>query len=53
MLTEEEQAKMRDAVSEVEAFVLALRRELLGTDGVNLMAAIAVLDTAGTHLTRG
>ncbi len=43
VLTREEQAELRDGVRAVEAFVRALRRELPGGSGLNLLAAIAVL----------
>ena len=43
VLTEEEQAELRDGVREVQAFVRALRRELPGGSGLSLLSAISVL----------
>ncbi len=43
VLTEEEQAALRDGVGEVRAFVRALRRELPGGGGLSLLSAISVL----------
>ena len=43
VLTEEEQAELRDGVLELQAFVLALRRELPGGSGLSLLSAISVL----------
>lgn len=43
VLTEEEQAELRDGVLELRAFVRALRRELPGGSGLNLLGAIFVL----------
>ena len=40
VLTEEEQAELRDGV---QAFVLALRRELPGGSGLSLLSAISVI----------
>ena len=47
VLTEEEQAELRDGVREVESFVHALKRELPGGSGLNLLAAISVLAREG------
>ena len=43
VLTDEEQAELRDGVREVRAFVRALRRELPGGSGLSLLSAISVL----------
>ena len=43
VLTEEEQAELRDGVRELQAFVLALRRELPGGSGLSLLSAVSVL----------
>ena len=43
VLTEEEQAELRDGVREVQAFVRALRRELPGGSGLSLLSALSVL----------
>ena len=43
VLTEEEQAELRDGVLEIQAFVRALRRELPGGSGLSLLSAISVL----------
>ena len=43
VLTEEEQAALRDGVQELQAFVQALRRELPGGSGLSLLSAISVL----------
>ena len=43
VLTEEEQAELHDGIRAVEAFVLALRRELPGGSGVSLLAAISLM----------
>ena len=43
VLTQEEQAALRDGVREVQAFVQALRRELPGGSGLSLLSAISVL----------
>ena len=43
VLTEEEQAELRDGVLEVQAFVHALRRALPGGSGLSLLGAISVL----------
>ena len=43
VLTEEEQAELRDGVLEMQAFVRALRRELPGGSGLSLLSAISVL----------
>ena len=43
VLTEEEQAELRDGVREMQAFVLALRRELPGGSGLSLLSAISVI----------
>ena len=43
VLTEEEQAELRDGVMEVHTFVRALRRELPGGSGLSLLGAISVL----------
>ena len=43
VLTEEEQAALRDGVREVQAFVQALRRELPGGSGLSLLSAISLL----------
>lgn len=42
-LTEEEQREFVDGIREVEAFVLALRRELPGGSGLSLLGAISLL----------
>ena len=47
VLTEEEQAELRDGVREVQAFVRALRRELPGGSGLSLLSAISVLTREG------
>ena len=47
VLTEEEQAVLRDGVREVQAFVRALRRELPGGSGLSLLSAISVLAREG------
>ena len=43
VLTEEEQRELLDGMREVGAFVLALRRELPGGSGLNLLGAISLL----------
>ena len=43
VLTKEEQQELRDGIRAVEAFVLALRRELPGGSGLSLLGAISVL----------
>ena len=43
VLTEEAQQELRDGVRAVEAFVLALRRELPGGSGLSLLAAISLM----------
>ena len=43
VLTEEEQAELRDGVRELQAFVLALRRELPGGSGLSLLSAVSVI----------
>ena len=43
MLTEEEQAELRDAVLELQALARAFRRELPGGSGLSLLSAISVL----------
>ena len=43
VLTEEEQRELMDGIREVGAFVLALRRELPGGSGLNLLGAVSLL----------
>ena len=43
VLTEEEQVEQRDGAREVQAFVLALRRELPGGSGLSLLSAVSVI----------
>ena len=43
VLSEEEQAELRDGVRELQAFVLALRRELPGGSGLSLLSAVSVI----------
>ena len=43
VLTEEEQAELRDGVLELQALARAFRRELPGGSGLNLLSAISVL----------
>ena len=47
MLTEEEQAELR----ELQAFVLALRRELPGGSGLSLLSAVSVIARSGRRET--
>ena len=46
VLTEDEQAAVRDGMAELAAFARALRRDLPGCGGMNLFSAIAVLTRA-------
>ena len=46
VLSEAEQAALRDGMAELTAFVQALRRDLPGCGGMNLFSAIAVLTRA-------
>ena len=43
VLTEEEQVEQQDAVLELQALALALRRELPGGSGLSLLSAISVI----------
>lgn len=43
VLTEKEQRELVESIREVGAFVLALRRELPGGSGLNLLGAISLL----------
>ena len=43
VLSEEEQAELRDGVLELQALARALRRELPGDSGLSLLSAISVL----------
>lgn len=52
VLSEAEQAAVRDGTAEVTAFVRALRRELPGGSGLSLLSAIAVMARAGRETKR-
>ena len=43
VLTEEEQAELRDGVLELQALARALRRELPGGSGLSLLGAVSVI----------
>ena len=48
-LTAAEQAELRDGVREVRAFAHALMRELPGSGGLSLLAAVSVLARDGAR----